>query len=102
MITASNLQAAIKRVDPGLLKGQRGFLLIDRLPDIAMALSVIMGDSCQDCGHALTEDSAAWVDGRYLCRPCAINATTNADRAEPSAPFVGGGVRVIRKTGGLS
>jgi hypothetical protein len=102
MITAANLQAAIKRVDPCLLRGQRGFMLVERLPDIALALSVIMGDCCQDCGHALAEDSAEWVDGRYICRPCAINATINADKAEPTAPFVGGGVRVIRKTGGLS
>lgn len=102
MITAANLQSAIKRVDPCLLRGQRGFALVDALPDIALALSVIMGDCCQDCGHAMMEADAEWVDGRFLCRPCAINATMTSDKAVPTAPFVGGGSRVIRKTGGLS
>lgn len=102
MITAANLQSAIKRVDARLLTGQRGFALADALPDIALALSVIMGDCCQNCGHAMTEADADCVDGRFLCRPCAINATTTSDKAEPSAPFAGSGERVIRKTGGLS
>jgi hypothetical protein len=102
VITAANLQAAINRVDPGLLRGQRGFLLVERLPDIALALSIIMGDCCQDCGHAMDAGQAEWVGERFLCRPCAINATMEDDKAVPSSPFVGGGVRVIRKSGGLS
>jgi hypothetical protein len=102
VITAANIQAAITRVDKRLLTGQRGVALVEKLPDIALALSIIMGDCCQGCGHAMDAGAAEWVGDRFLCRPCAINATMNADRAEPTAPFVGGGARVIRKTGGLS
>ena len=102
MITAANLQAAIKRVDARLLAGKRGCELAERLPQIAVALSVIMGDCCQDCGHAMTEADAVWCGDRYLCRPCAIGEMTDADRAVPTEPFMGSGERIIRKTGGLT
>ena len=102
MITAANLHAAIKRADSSLLIGRRGSALIDTLPNIALALSIIMGDCCQDCGHAIYAGKAAWIGGRFLCLPCANNALADNDKAEPTGPFMGGGQRVIRKTGGMS
>ena len=101
MITASDIQRAITRVDKRLLTGQRGFMLVENLPDIAKALSVQIGECCNDCGDDITDDACV-IDERMVCDKCYAVRISNADKAEPSAPFMGGGERVIRKTGGLS
>lgn len=101
MITASDIQRAITRVDKRLLTGQRGFALVERLPDIAKALSVQLGECCNDCGDDI-EDDACVIDERMVCAKCYAKGISDADKAIPTAPFMGGGQRVIRKTGGLS
>jgi hypothetical protein len=101
VITADDLHRAIRKSDPRLLTGQRGFVLIENLPRIAMALSIQIGACCNDCGNDLPDD-ACLLDGRMLCGACYAKGIGDADKAVPTDPFMGGGQRVIRKTGGLS
>lgn len=102
MITSDNLHSAIARVDSSLLAGRSGHKLRDSLENIALALSVILGECCGGCGADITDGKARVSDGRMLCPACYAKATADCDKAVPPEPFQGSGQRVIRKTGGLS
>ena len=103
LIDASDLHAAIQKVEPKLLTGQRGFLLVERLPQIAKRLSILLGACCAACCNDLPDAACVADDGRMLCCECYGKDISTDDLAvPPGAPFAGSGQRIIRKTGGLT
>jgi len=105
-LTTAVLHAAISEVNPKFLTGQTGFRLLAALPSIVAALQRRLCTACYSCGTAVTDETAYERNGVIRCKDChraavALSCAEEADDCTPSEHFMGGGKRVVRKTGGL-